>query len=134
MKEILDTERNKNKNNKNSIEQKLKEKEKDTINNLIKIAISDIGDNFGESDPIKKEKSLKRNINHISDEQALGIIDEIIEKHQELDVRKIIGNDKKSKMKRENNMKLIREKTKNNYEKMLKLTNMIQIDKKKFFK
>jgi hypothetical protein len=134
MKEILDTERNKNKNNKNSMEQKLKEKEKDTIKNLIKISIYDIGDNFGESDPIKKEKSLKRNINHISDEQALGIIDEIIEKHQELDVRKIIGNDKKSKMKRENNMKLIRAKTKNNYEKMLKLKNMIQIDKKKFFK
>ena len=81
-----------------------------------------------------KERILKKNINYITDEQALEMIDTMVEKQKELDVRKIIGNNKKLQLKKENNMNIIREKTKNNYEKMLKLTNMIQIDKRKLFK
>ena len=132
MKEILIDKNKTIKKSKNEIVQKMKEK--DTVKNLIKTAIYDIGDNFGEIDPKKKEKVLKKKINHISDEQALEMIEDIIEKPKKLDMKEIIGNDEKLQIKSENNMKSIRQKAANNYEKMLKLTNMIQIDKGKIFK
>ena len=133
IKEILSSQK-KTINDKMEKKLKEKEKEKDTVKNLIKVAIYDIGDNFGESNPKMKERILKKNINYITDEQALEMIDTMVEKQKELDVRKIIGNNEKLQLKKENNMNIIREKTKNNYEKMLKLTNMIQIDKRKLFK
>ena len=109
-------------------------KEKDTIKSLIKVAIYDMGDNYGESDLKKKEKMLKKGINHFTDEQALKMIDNMVEKEKELDVRKIIGNSDKNQKRNKNHMKLIRIKVENNYERMLKLKNMILIDKGKIFK
>ena len=134
IKEILVGKNNNATKNKNEIPQQIKAKEKDTVRNLIKIAIYDTGDNYGESDPKKKEKVLKKKINYISDEQALGMIEDIIEKEKEIDIKEMIGNDKKMQMKKENNMKIIRKKAENNYEKMLKLKNMILIDKGKILK
>ena len=108
-------------------------KEKDTIKNLIKIAIYDTGDNYGVLDLKKQEKLLKKGINHFRDEQALKIIDNMVDKEIELDVRKIIGNGKKNQMRNKNHMELIRIKVQNNYKKMLQLKNMILIDKGKVF-
>ena len=121
------------KKNKNKIEEKMKEKEKEnnTVKVLVERAKIDMGDNFGELDPQKKEKMLKKNINHIRDEQALEIMEDILEK-KELDMREIIGDeDDKLQIKKEHYMKLIRKKAESNYEKMLKLKNMILIDKGK---
>lgn len=134
MKEILVEENKKNKTSK-EIEKKIKEveKEKDTVKNLIKVAINETGDNF-DMDPKKKEKTLKKKINHITDEEALEMLEDIMEKEKLLDFREIIADRKKLEIKRENNMKLLRLKAENNYEKMLKLKNMIQIDKGKIFK
>ena len=126
---------NKKKKTSREIEKKLKEveKEKDTVKNLIKVAINDTGDNF-DADPKKTEKALKKKINHITDEEALEMLEDIMEKEKLLDFRDIIADSKKIELKRENHMKLLRLKAENNYEKMLKLTNMIQIDKRKIFK
>ena len=134
IKEILVDEHRKKKTSK-EIEKKIEEveKEKDTVKNLIKVAIYDTGDNF-EDDPKKKEKTLKKKINHITDEEALDMLENIIEKEKLLDFREIIADNKKIEIKREHNMKLLRLKAENNYEKMLKLKNMIQIDKGKVFK
>ena len=77
---------------------------------------------------------LKRKINHISDEQALGMVDEFLEKQKELDVRKILGTDSKLQMKKKKEMILIRLKTKKNYDKMVRLKNQIIIDKGKIFR
>ena len=133
MKEIL-VEHKKTKTSR-EIEKKIKEveKEKDTVKNLIKVAINDTGDNF-DVDPKKMEKRLKKNINHITDEEALEMLEDIMEKEKLLDFREIIADKKKLEKKREHNMKLLRLKAENNYEKMLKLKNMIQIDKGKIFK
>ena len=132
LKEIL-TGDNKE-NNKNDMEKMMKEKEKenDTVKVLIERAKFDTGDNYRELDPKKKEKILKKNINHISDEQALDIMEDIVEK-QEIDMKEMIGGEDKLKIKKENYMKLIRQKAENNYEKMQKLKNMILIDKRKVF-
>ena len=134
IKEILIDEHRKKKTSK-EIEKKIKEveKEKDTVKNLIKVAIYDSGDNF-DDDPKKKEKTLKKKINHITDEEALDMLENIIEKEKLLDYREIIADNKKIEIKRKHNMKLLRLKAENNYEKMLKLKNMIQIDKGKVFK
>ena len=80
------------------------------------------------------EKRLKKKINHITDEEALEMLEDIMEKEKLLDFREIIADKKKLEKKREHNMKLLRLKAENNYEKMLKLKNMIQIDKGKIFK
>ena len=135
IKEILVGKTNNSSKNKNEIPQiKNKAKEKDTIRNLIKIAIYDMGDNFGKLEPKKKEKVLKKKIHYISDEQALEMIEDMIEKEKELNIKDIIGNDQKTQIRKENNMKLIRKKAESNYEKMLKLKNMILIDKGKVLK
>ena len=135
IKEILVGKTNNSSKNKNEIPQiKNKAKEKDTIRNLIKIAIYDMGDNFGKLEPKKKEKVLKKKIHYISDEQALEMIEDMIEKEKELNIKDIIGNDQKTQIRKENNMKLIRKKAESNYEKMLKLKNMILIDKGKILK
>ena len=84
--------------------------------------------------PQNKEKMLKRKINHISDEQALGMVDDFIEKQKELDVRKILGTDPKLIMKKKKRMNLLRLKTKENYDKMVRLKNQIIIDKGKIFR
>ena len=115
--------------------EKIKEREKITIKSILAGARSDLKNNFGgKLVPRDKEKMLKREINRISDEQALGYVDDFIEKQKELDVRKILGTDSKLQMKKRKEMTLIRLKTKKNYDKMVRLRNQIIIDRSKIFK
>ena len=115
--------------------EKIKEREKITIKSILAGARSDLKNNFGgKLVPRDKEKMLKREINRISDEQALGYVDDFIEKQKELDVRKILGADSKLQMKKKKEMTLIRLKTKKNYDKMVRLRNQIIIDRSKIFK
>ena len=135
IKEILIGEKKSKKNNENEQINKEngKEKEKDTIKNLIKVAIYDMGDNYGEADPKVREKNLKRHVNHISDEDALEMVDRLIEKHKLYDFREILKENDKNDSKRKNNINLLRQKAENNYERMLKLKNLIIIDRRKVF-
>ena len=128
---LIDEKKSKNKSE-NQIQFKEKEKVKDTIKSLIKSAIYDSVDKKSDyTNPKIKEKLLKRHINHITDEEALNIIEDIVEKGKELDIREIIGiNNNLSK--RENNMNIVRQKVENNYIKMIKLKNILNIDKTKF--
>ena len=115
--------------------EKLKETEKITIKSILEGARIDLKNKFGgKLVPQNKEKMLKKKINHISDEQALGMVDDFIQKRKELDVRKILGTDPKLKMKKKKRMILLRLKTKENYDKMIRLKNQIIIDKGKIFK
>ena len=138
IKEILIGKRNSKKNNEdeeiNKEIEKEKEKEKDSIKNLIKIAIYDTGDNYGEADPKVREKNLKRHVNHISDEDALEMVDKLIEKHKLYDFREILKENDKNNSKRKNNIDMLRQKAENNYERMLKLKNLIIIDRRKVFR
>ena len=115
--------------------EKLQETEKITIKSILEGARIDLKNKFGgKLVPQNKEKMLKRKINHISDEQALRMVDDFIQKRKELDVRKILGTDPKLKMKKKKRMILLRLKTKENYDKMIRLKNQIIIDKGKIFK
>ena len=115
--------------------EKLQETEKITIKSILEGARIDLKNKFGgKLVPQNKEKMLKRKINHISDEQALGMVDDFIEKQKELDVRKILGTDPKLIMKKKKRMNLLRLKTKENYDKMVRLKNQIIIDKRKIFR
>ena len=115
--------------------EKLQETEKITIKSILEGARIDLKNKFGgKLVPQNKEKMLKRKINHISDEQALGMVDDFIEKQKELDVRKILGTDPKLIMKKKKQMNLLRLKTKENYDKMVRLKNQIIIDKGKIFR
>ena len=115
--------------------EKLQETEKITIKSILEGARIDLKNKFGgKLVPQNKEKMLKRKINHISDEQALGMVDDFIEKQKELDVRKILGTDPKLIMKKKKQMNLLRLKTKENYDKMVRLKNQIIIDKRKIFR
>ena len=115
--------------------EKLQETEKITIKSILEGARIDLKNKFGgKLVPQNKEKMLKRKINHISDEQALGMVDDFIEKRKELDVRKILGTDPKLIMKKKKQMNLLRLKTKENYDKMVRLKNQIIIDKGKIFR
>jgi len=134
IKEILIGEKKLKKNNENEQISKEIEKEKDTIKNLIKVAIYDTGDNFGEADPKVREKNLKRNVNHISDEDALKMVERLIEKHKLYDFREILKENDKNDSKRKDKINLLRQKAENNYERMLKLKNLIIIDRRKVFK
>ena len=62
------------------------------------------------------------------------MVDDFIEKQKELDVRKILGTDPKLIMKKKKRMNLLRLKTKENYDKMVRLKNQIIIDKRKIFR
>ena len=115
--------------------EKLQETEKISIKSILEGARIDLKNKFGgKLVPQNKEKMLKRKINHISDEQALGMVDDFIEKQKELDVRKILGTDPKLIMKKKKRMNLLRLKTKENYDKMVRLKNQIIIDKGKIFR
>ena len=112
----------------------LKEGEKDTVLDVLQGAMKDMNDKFGgKLIPQNPENILKKNINHIPDERALQIVDDFLEKEKELDVRKILGTDSKLKMKKIKEMKFLRLKTKQNYDKMVRLKNQIIIDKGKIF-
>lgn len=134
IKEILIGEEKSKKNSENEKISKEVEKEKDTIKNLIKVAIYDTGDNYGLTDPKVREKNLKRTVNYISDEDALNMVDRLIEKHKLFDFREILKENVKNDSKRKNNIDLLRQKAENNYERMLKLKNLIIIDRRKVFK
>ena len=134
IKEILIGKKKSKKDNEDEQIMKENEKEKDTIKNLIKVAIYDTGDNFGEADPKVRERNLKRNVNHISDEDALNMVERLIERHKLYDFREILKENDKNDPKRKNNINLLRQKVENNYERMLKLKNLIIIDRRKVFK
>ena len=115
--------------------EKLKETDKITIKSILEGARTDLKNKFGgKLVPQNKEKMLKKKINHITDEQALGMVDDFIQKRKELDVRKILGTHPKLQMKKKKRMILLRMKTKENYDKMVRLKNQIIIDKGKIFK
>ena len=81
-----------------------------------------------------REKNLKRHVNHISDEDALEMVDKLIEKHKLYDFREILKENDKNNSKRKNNIDMLRQKAENNYERMLKLKNLIIIDRRKVFR
>ena len=115
--------------------EKLKETDKITIKSILEGARTDLKNKFGgKLVPQNKEKMLKKKINHITDEQALGMVDDFIQKRKELDVRKFLGTHPKLQMKKKKRMILLRMKTKENYDKMVRLKNQIIIDKGKIFK
>ena len=108
---------------------------KDTIKTILESARSDLKDNFGgQLVPLNKEKILKKQINNITDEQALGLVEDFLPKEKELDIRKLLGTDSKLEKKKKKEMKSIRLKTEKNYDKMIRLKNQIMIDKGKIFK
>ena len=112
----------------------IKEGEKDTIFHVLQGARKDMNDKFGgKLVPQNPETILKKNINHIPDERALQIVDDFIKKEKELDIREILGTSAKLKMKKIQKMKNLRLKTKQNYDKMVRLKNQIIIEKGKIF-
>ena len=112
----------------------IKEGEKDTIFHVLQGARKDMNDKFGgKLVPQNPETILKKNINHIPDERALQIVDDFIKKEKELDIREILGTSAKLKMKKIQRMKNLRLKTKQNYDKMVRLKNQIIIEKGKIF-
>jgi hypothetical protein len=109
-------------------------KPKDTVKDLIKSANFDAGENTLEYlDPSKNQKLLEKHINHLSDEEAFYLLEAIIKKETELDVRKIIKDEKKDKIKNEKILNIAREKAKKNYYKMIRLKNLIVQDRGKIF-
>lgn len=77
---------------------------------------------------------MKKQINRITDEQALGLVEDFLQKEKELDIRTILGTDSKLEKKKKREMKFIRLKTEKNYDKMIKLKNQIMVDKGKILR
>ena len=77
---------------------------------------------------------FKKKIIHITDEQALDMVEDFLEKEKELDIRKIMETDSRLQLRQQRQMIAIRTKTKENYDKMLRLKNQLIIDKGKIFK
>ena len=108
---------------------------KNTIKSILDNARSDLKDKFGgQLVPVNKEKLLKKQINRITDEQALGLVEDFLQKEKELDIRTILGTDSKLEKKKKREMKFIRLKTEKNYDKMIKLKNQIMVDKGKILR
>jgi len=108
---------------------------KNTIKSILDSARSDLKDKFGgQLVPVNKEKLLKKQINRITDEQALGLVEDFLQKEKELDIRTILGTDSKLEKKKKREMKFIRLKTEKNYDKMIKLKNQIMVDKGKILR
>ena len=115
--------------------QNLIEGEKDTVLIELQGARKDLDDKFGGKVlPRNREKVFKKKLIHISDEQALGMVEYFLHKKKELDIRKVLQTDSLLEKKKIREMKYIRLKTKKNYDKMVKLKNQIIIDKGKIFK
>ena len=112
------------------------EGEKDTVLSLLEGARKDTNDKFGgKVVPQNREKIFKKKLIHIPDDQALGMVEDFLEKKKELiDIRKVLETDSLLEKKKIREMKYIRLKTKNNYNKMLRLKNQIIQDKGKILK
>ena len=130
-----DSETDEEENEKGNQTEKPKEGEKDSVKILLEGARNDLKDKFGgKLEAHNKEKMFKKNIIHISDEQALGMAEDFVEKEKELDIRKVLETDSRLQMKRQRQIISIRLKTKKNYDQMIRLKNQIMIDKGKIFK
>ena len=62
------------------------------------------------------------------------MVERLIEKHKLYDFREILKENDKNDSKRKDKINLLRQKAENNYERMLKLKNLIIIDRRKVFK
>ena len=132
-----DDNNNKNKEEKENEEQTIKmiEGEKDSVRIELQGARKDLNDKFGgKVMPQNREKAFKKKLVHISDEQALAMVEYFLHKKKELDIRKVLQTDSILEKKKIREMKYIRLKTKKNYDKMIRLKNQIIIDKGKIFK
>ena len=134
-KKEFDDEMNQEEKEKEDQTEKIIEGEKDTVFSLLQRARKDTNDKFGgKVVPQNREKVFKKKLIHIPDEQALGMVEDFLEKKKELDIRKVLETDSLLEKKKIREMKYIRIKTKNNYNKMLRLKNQIIIDKGKILK
>ena len=132
-----DNNNDKNKEEKENEEQTIKmiEGEKDSVRIELQGARKDLNDKFGgKVMPQNREKAFKKKLVHISDEQALAMVEYFLHKKKELDIRKVLQTDSILEKKKIKEMKYIRLKTKKNYDKMIRLKNQIIIDKGKIFK
>ena len=132
-----DNNNDKNKEEKENEEQTIKmiEGEKDSVRIELQGARKDLNDKFGgKVMPQNREKAFKKKLVHISDEQALAMVEYFLHKKKELDIRKVLQTDSILERKKIREMKYIRLKTKKNYDKMIRLKNQIIIDKGKIFK
>ena len=132
-----DNNNDKNKEEKENEEQTIKmiEGEKDSVRIELQGARKDLNDKFGgKVMPQNREKAFKKKLAHISDEQALAMVEYFLHKKKELDIRKVLQTDSILEKKKIREMKYIRLKTKKNYDKMIRLKNQIIIDKGKIFK
>ena len=132
-----DNNNDKNKEEKENEEQTIKmiEGEKDSVRIELQGARKDLNDKFGgKVMPQNREKAFKKKLVHISDEQALAMVEYFLHKKKELDIRKVLQTDSILEKKKIREMKYIRLKTKKNYDKMIRLKNQIIIDKGKIFK
>ena len=132
-----DNNNDKNKEEKENEEQTIKmiEGEKDSVRIELQGARKDLNDKFGgKVMPQNREKAFKKKLVHISDEQALSMVEYFLHKKKELDIRKVLQTDSILEKKKIREMKYIRLKTKKNYDKMIRLKNQIIIDKGKIFK
>ncbi len=132
-----DNNNDKNKEEKENEEQAIKmiEGEKDSVRIELQGARKDLNDKFGgKVMPQNREKAFKKKLVHISDEQALAMVEYFLHKKKELDIRKVLQTDSILEKKKIREMKYIRLKTKKNYDKMIRLKNQIIIDKGKIFK
>ena len=132
-----DNNNDKNKEEKENEEQTIKmiEGEKDSVRIELQGARKDLNDKFGgKVMPQNREKAFKKKLVHISDEQALAMVEYFLHKKKELDIRKVLQTDSILEKKKIREMKYIRLKTKKNYDKMIRLKNQIIIDKIKIFK
>ena len=132
-----DNNNDKNKEEKENEEQTIKmiEGEKDSVRIELQGARKDLNDKFGgKVMPQNREKAFKKKLVHISDEQALAMVEYFLHKKKELDIRKVLQTDSILEKKKIREMKYIRLKTKKNYDKMIRLKNQIIIDRSKIFK
>ena len=131
----LDDENDKDESENNDKTEKIKEAEKDSFRSVLQGARKDLKDKFGgKLEAHNKEKMFKKKIIHITDEQALDMVEDFLEKEKELDIRKIMETDSRLQLRQQRQMIAIRTKTKENYDKMLRLKNQLIIDKGKIFK
>ena len=116
--------------------EKPKEIEKESIRGILVNARNDMKEKFsGNFERKSRKKLLEKKINHLSDEQALEMVDDITKIENEiLDIRKILGKNPKLIIKKQREAKNMRIKTKKNYNKMVRLKNQLIIEKSKLFK
>ena len=109
-----DDDNNKNENENNEAQsQKIIEGEKDSVLIELQKARKDLNDKFGgKVVPQNRENAFKKKLIHISDEQALELVELNFQKKKELDIRKVLQTDSILEKKKIREMKYIRQKQK----------------------